>query len=66
MFKVEEGFGDLKNIESCWGVKSAKEFDDEESAREFADFYYEFRVAELSQSQPDWYKSYWVRVIPAS
>ena len=67
MFKIQEGFGDLENLKECWGVKEhSNTFDDDESAKEFADQYYELRLGELYQSQPDWYKSYWVRVIPAS
>ena len=67
MFKIKEGFGDLENIEKCWGVKEhTVTFADEEAAKEFADSYYELKVSELSQSQPDWYKSYWVLVTPVS
>ena len=66
MFKIQEGFGDVFQIQKCWGVKEHSNFDNEEAANSFADSYYELRVSELSQSQPEWYKSYWVRVIPAS
>ena len=65
MFRIQEGFGDLANIEECWDVKSMLcEFADEESAKEFADLRYEAKVKKLMSTMPDWYKSYWVRVIP--
>lgn len=66
-FKVQEGFGPFdEGLKECWCVKSTKKtFADEESAQEFAERRYEERVARLIKSQPDCWKSYWVRVVQA-
>lgn len=66
MFKVQEGFGPIDDSpRECWGVKVTKlTFTSEQTAQEFAERRYEGKVARLMKSQPDWWKSYWVRVIP--
>ena len=66
MFKVQEGFGPFEeNPRECWGVKTTRmTFTNLKDAQDFAERRYDRKVKTLMKSQPDWWKSYWVRVIP--
>ena len=66
MWKVQEGFGPIDDSpRECWGVKVTKmTFKSEQAAQDFAERRYEAKVARLMKSTPDWWKSYWVRVVP--
>lgn len=68
MWKVQEGFGPVdEGIKKCWSVRTTRmTFQNEEDAQAFSEARYETRVARLMKSQPDWWKSYWTRVVPIS
>lgn len=63
-FKVQEGFGPVDdNPGDCWDVEVIRCFGTEREAQEFAERWFEVRMPRLMKSQPDWWKSFWVRVI---
>ena len=62
-FKVQEGFGPLENLSDCWDVEVVRCFGTEKEAQEFSEKWFEVRIPHLMQSQPDWWKSFWVRVV---
>ena len=65
MFKVQEGFGPVDDgLAKCWGVRVTKRaFASEEAAEAYSENRYESRVARLMTDSPDWWQSYWVRVV---
>lgn len=66
MFKIQHGFGPIdEGIDKCWDVKESPHIHLSETAQQVADYLYESNVKDLMTTQPDWWQSYWVRVVTA-
>lgn len=64
MFKVQEGFGPVTDsLEQCWDVADVATFDTAADAEAHSAARYESEVTRLMTDNPDWWQSYWVRVV---
>ena len=66
MFKVQEGFGPIDDgAGDCWDIETVGIHGSEQEAQAHSERRYEAEVARLIREGSEWWKSYWVRVVPA-